>query len=85
MKLPIQAQPVMRNVNPTTISFVSGITPSIDVPAGPIWNNNDAQLICPAVCTAAGGTWHGQWVTTIPGEASVCGCSQSTEDDQPKK
>jgi hypothetical protein len=75
MKLPIQSQPIMRNVSTAKISVVSGITPSVDVPAGPIWSNNDAQLICPAVCTAAGGTWSGQWTTTIPGQMSVCGCN----------
>ena len=49
------------------------IVGGVDVPAGPIWSNDDAQLICPAVAAASGGTWNGQWVTTIPGQASVCG------------
>jgi Mannan-binding protein len=74
MQLPIQSQPILRNISTAKISVVSGITPSVDVPAGPIWSNNDAQIICPAVCTAVGRTWHGQWVTTIPGQMSVCGC-----------
>jgi FtsP/CotA-like multicopper oxidase with cupredoxin domain len=48
-----------------------------DVDAGPIWNNSDAQTKCPAACTqkASGGTWNGQWTTTIPGTMSVCGCA----------
>jgi hypothetical protein len=75
MKLPIQAEPIMRNASTGKISVVSGITPSVDVPAGPIWSNNDAQIICPAVCTAVGRTWSGAWVTTIWGQMSVCGCN----------
>jgi hypothetical protein len=47
---------------------------AVDVPAGPIWSNDDAKRVCPAVCTAAGGTWNGQWTTVIEGKSSVCGC-----------
>lgn len=47
---------------------------SHDVQAGPIWNNQDAQGKCPAVCAKDGSTWNGQWTTTIPGQMSVCGC-----------
>jgi hypothetical protein len=46
-----------------------------DVPAGPIWSNAEAPGICPGVCAHAGGRWTGAWVTTIPGEMSVCGCA----------
>jgi FtsP/CotA-like multicopper oxidase with cupredoxin domain len=42
--------------------------------AGPIWDNNDAQQKCPQVCTARDTTWNGQWVTTQPGQRSVCNC-----------
>lgn len=48
---------------------------AVDVPAGPIWNNDDAKVKCPAVCIAAGGTWDGNWHTTIEGRASVCNCN----------
>ncbi|MGH7998872.1 MAG: mannan-binding protein [Brasilonema sp.] len=75
MKLPIQAQPVVRNDRTVGTSVVSGITPSVDVPAGPIWNNDDARVKCPAVCTAVGRTWSGAWVTTVWGQMSVCGCN----------
>ena len=44
----------------------------VSVPAGPIWNNDDAKVKCPAVTAAAGGTWTGHWRTTIPGKMSVC-------------
>ena len=73
MKLPIQAQPIIRKFSTAKTSIVSGITPSVDVPAGPIWNNDDAKIKCPAVCTAVGRTWSGGWTTTIWGQMSVCG------------
>ena len=48
---------------------------TMDVPAGPIWNNEDAKLKCPAICASYGGTWNGQWATVIPGKLSVAGCT----------
>jgi hypothetical protein len=43
-----------------------------DVEAGPLWNQMDADRKCPRVARDAGGTWTGQWHTTIPGQMSVC-------------
>lgn len=43
-----------------------------DVEAGPIWSQSDAQTKCPAVAAAVGGTWNGNWRTTVPGQMSVC-------------
>jgi hypothetical protein len=45
---------------------------TISVEAGPIWNQADAQRKCPEVAKANGGTWNGQWQTTVPGRMSVC-------------
>lgn len=45
-----------------------------DYPAGPIWNQADAQRKCPAVCARAGRTWDGNWRTTEFGRMSVCNC-----------
>ena len=42
------------------------------VEAGPIWNQIDAERKCPEVARRAGGTWTGQWRTTVPGRMSVC-------------
>ena len=61
------------------ILFESG-TPSaaiaqdktIDVQAGPIWNQSDAQAKCPNLARQNGGTWTGNWRTTVPGRMSVC-------------
>jgi uncharacterized Zn-binding protein involved in type VI secretion len=46
----------------------------VDVPAGPIFNNEDAQTKCPIVCASQSGKWNGQWKTVVEGEMSVCGC-----------
>lgn len=48
---------------------------TIDVPAGPIWNNDDAKEKCPIVCASYGGEWNGQWKTVVPSKMSVCGCT----------
>jgi hypothetical protein len=47
-------------------------TRTISVEAGPIWNQADAQRKCSEVAKANGGTWNGQWRTTVPGRMSVC-------------
>lgn len=48
---------------------------AVDTPAGPIFNNMDAQSKCPDVCQRNGySRWTGQW-RTLPGTAtSVCDC-----------
>jgi hypothetical protein len=48
---------------------------TMDVPAGPIWNNDDAKLKCPSICASYGGTWNGQWTTVVQGKLSVAGCT----------
>lgn len=48
---------------------------TMDVPAGPIWNQVDAETKCPAVCASYGGTWNGHWNTIVPGRFSVAGCT----------
>lgn len=57
-----------------TFPLPSVATVPNDVNAGPIWNNDDAKVKCPKVCTNAAATWNGQWKTTVPGQQSVCGC-----------
>jgi len=50
--------------------------PSVNFPSGqpnPISSNADAKGKCESVCKAFGG-WNGNWLTTIPGKMSVCGC-----------
>lgn len=45
-----------------------------NVDAGPIWNQNDANVKCPVTCNKGYGPWNGQWWTTIWGKMSVCQC-----------
>jgi thiamine pyridinylase len=40
----------------------------------PIFNNAQAQSICPATCSSYGG-WNGQWTNRPPAPGSVCGCN----------
>jgi Mannan-binding protein/Jacalin-like lectin domain len=46
----------------------------MDVPAGPIWSNEDAKEKCEAICASYGGKWTGQWRTIVEGAMSVCEC-----------
>lgn len=48
---------------------------TIDVPAGPIFNNDDAKTKAPLACASYGGTWNGQWKTVVEGKMSVAGCT----------
>lgn len=52
---------------------------SIDVDAGPIWDNDHARKRCPEVLAAwmeehpgRQAVWTGHWTTTVEGEMSVC-------------
>ena len=48
---------------------------TMDVLAGPLWDNEDAEEKCPAICASYGGTWNGQWTTVVDGAMSVAGCT----------
>jgi hypothetical protein len=56
-----------------TLSLAAAPSFAVDVNAGPIWNNDDAQGKC---ATACGGrqNWDGNWRTTEFGRMSVCSC-----------
>ncbi|ANV85425.1 hypothetical protein AWQ21_14330 [Picosynechococcus sp. PCC 7003] len=62
----------------STISFIFSLSLPASanttraVEAGPIWNQNDANVKCPRLAQEEGGTWTGQWWTTISGVMSVC-------------
>lgn len=49
---------------------------TVDIPAGPILDQNDAEKKCPIVCASYGGEWTGQWHTPEEtwGKMSVCEC-----------
>lgn len=42
------------------------------VQAGPILDQGDAKTRCNNLAKRMGGTWNGQWWTTVEGEMSVC-------------
>ncbi|MXN92011.1 lectin MVL [Flavobacterium sp. Sd200] len=46
-------------------------TYKIDVPAGPIWSQEDAPAKANAVAAAHQGKWTGQWNTVVPSQMSV--------------
>jgi len=60
-----------------TTFATSAMAETKDVNAGPIWNNNDAQVKCPATCSPNNVKWNGQWRTTVEGQMSVCGSDQA--------
>ena len=48
---------------------------AVEVQAGPIFNNMDAQGKCPRVCQQNGNSrWNGQWHTITGTATSVCDC-----------
>lgn len=47
---------------------------SLNINAGPIWNQGDANYKCPRVCTSVRKRWNGEWETTVPGRMSICKC-----------
>jgi Cysteine-rich secretory protein family/Mannan-binding protein len=57
--------------------FASNSALAVDINAGPIWNNNDAQQKCPSVCS--GLRWSGQWTTMQQGVMSVCGTTAGVD------
>jgi hypothetical protein len=57
------------------VPSATGTEYTMDVPAGPIMNNDDAKAKCGAICASYGGTWNGQWRTVINGKLSVAGCT----------
>lgn len=43
----------------------------VNIPAGPIWNDEDAKEKAPKVAAAHQGTWTGVWKTLVENEMSV--------------
>ncbi|WP_405293256.1 mannan-binding lectin [Algibacter sp. Ld11] len=45
----------------------------VDVLAGPLWNNDEAQKLGPAIAASYGAEFTGHWKTIIEGKMSVIG------------
>ncbi|MEX3014138.1 mannan-binding lectin [Gymnodinialimonas hymeniacidonis] len=58
--------------NEMSVCQISIPQPARAVEAGPIWNQQHANQVCPAIAASQGGEWTGHWWTTIPSEMSVC-------------
>ncbi|WP_420130559.1 mannan-binding lectin [Longimicrobium sp.] len=58
---------------PAPASGSGGVSFTMDVPAGPIWSNDDAQTKGPVVAASYNGTWNGQWAPIVAGKMSVIG------------
>ncbi len=43
----------------------------VDIPAGPLWSNDEAQDVGPKVAAAHQGKFTGQWNTVVEGQMSV--------------
>ena len=43
----------------------------VNIPAGPLWSNEDAKEKAPRVSAAHQGKWTGQWSTVVESQMSV--------------
>lgn len=46
-------------------------TYKIPLPAGPLWNNHEAQQKAPIIAAAHQGHWTGAWSTVVPAKMSL--------------
>lgn len=46
-------------------------TYKVNIPAGPLWSNDEAQQIGPKIAAAHQGKFTGQWTTVVPNQMSV--------------
>lgn len=53
---------------------------TVNLEAGPITNNKEAQNKCPDACGNRGYTWNGNWETTVQNKMSVCSCVPQTAE-----
>lgn len=43
----------------------------VNIPAGPLWSDDEAQQLGPLIAAAHQGRFTGQWATVVPNEMSV--------------
>ena len=46
-------------------------TYKVNIPAGPLWNNDHARQVGPQIAAAHQGNFTGKWYTVVWGEMSV--------------
>lgn len=52
---------------------------TVDIPAGPLWSNDEAQQVGPKIAAAHQGRFTGQWTTVVPSAMSVVAVELDTE------
>jgi len=52
---------------------------TVDIPAGPLWSNDEAQQVGPKIAAAHQGRFTGQWTTVVPSQMSVVAVELATE------
>src|ERR1700756_3731486 len=68
---PVSAERRIRRTGPSHQGGFAMATFKVDIPAGPLWSNEEAQELGPSIARAHFGTFTGQWTTVIPNEMSV--------------
>lgn len=58
---------------------------TVQIPCGPIWNDEDAKKKCPIICAAHLGEWNGEWKTVVDCRMSICECVMDTEREGSKE
>lgn len=57
-----------------------------EVDAGWIFNDDDAKMKCPMMCSSAGGTWNGKWKQTGTwSDSCTCNTSGNSSGNKPAK
>ena len=55
----------------------------VNIPAGPIWDQKDAEEKAPRVAAAHQGKWTGEWNTVVPSQMSVVQVELNVENSGP--
>lgn len=71
--------PVIKRVGNININQMS--TFKVNIPAGPIWNQDDAKVKAPKVAAAHQGKWTGEWNTVVESEMSVIQVEMEVKSD----
>ena len=53
---------------------------NISIPAGPLWNNEEAQELGPCIAAAHDSKFTGQWNTVVQGQMSVVEVEMPVEE-----
>ncbi|WGD35955.1 mannan-binding lectin [Olleya sp. YS] len=57
----------------------------VNIPAGPLWSNADAEEKAPKIAAAHQGKWTGQWNTVIESQMSVIEVELNVKNSGPNE